>query len=223
MKFNVQKLAPILYVMAALCILGGIALLAFAVPDAASAFFSVVIAIIAILSMLLGGLIITFLFNARDNDVNFFLHDRKTGTNIRAESLTFERINSRMSYFMSRLSPTFADVWQGNVLTSEDTNFGHGDVYKPLVAYKMLYDLAELDRPEVWDLFANAAPETVETLCDIFASRGENAMAQTLMEAYTSAAETKDTAWARDFLMGNVNYFRRHMTDYVKKNIEWFY
>ena len=223
MKFNIQKFAPILYVMAALCILGGIALLAFAVPDAASVFFSVVIAIFAILSILLGGLIIYFLFNSRDDDINFFLYDRKTGTNIRAESLTFERINSRMTYFMSRLSPTFADVWQGDVLTAETSNFGRDDVYKPLVAYKMLYDLAELDRPEVWALFANASPETVDELCNIFEQAGESSVAQALSEAFEAAAETKDTAWVRDFLMGNVNYFRRRMTEYVKKNIEWFY
>ncbi len=224
MKLNVKKLAPILYVMAALFILGGIALLAFAVPGAASVFFAVVIAIFSVLSVVLGALIIFFIFNSRDDDVNFFLYDRKIGANIRAESLTFERINSRMSYFMTRLSASLAETWQDNALAaSEESAFGQNDVYKPLVAYKMLYDLAELDRPEVWQMFNTANPDTISSLCAVLDESGETSMAQTLREAYETAEGPEDTDWLRDFLTGNANYLRRRMTDYVKTNLEWFY
>lgn len=223
MKLNVKKLAPILYVMAALFILGGIALLAFAVPGAASAFFAVTIAIFSVLSIVLGGLIIFFIFNSRDDDVNFFLYDRKTGGNIRAENLTFERINSRMSYFMTRLSSSLAETWQENALgTDEEGAFGHEDVYKPLVAYKMLYDLVELDKPEIWRLFTTANPETVESLCATFEGIGETSLAQTLSEAYSSAEGPDDIEWVKDFLTGNAAYLRRRITDYVKGNLEWF-
>ncbi len=224
MKLNVKKLAPILYTIAALFILGGIALLAFAVPGATSAFYAVVLAIFAVLCIALGGLVIFYLFDSREDEVNFFLYDRKTGGNVGVEHLTFERINSRMSFFMTRLSASMAETWQENILsTSEEGAFGHEDVYKPLVAYKMLYDLAELDQPEVWQMFNTANPETIRSLCEVFEGISESSMAQTLTEAYESAEGPDDIAWVRDFLTGNVAYIRRRMTDYVKKNLEWFY
>lgn len=224
MKLNVKKLSPILYVMSALFILGGIALLAFAVPGAKSVFFGVFITIFSVLCIVLGGIVIFYIFDMRDDDVNFFLYDRKLGGNIRPDSLTFERINSRMVYFMTRLSSSLAETWQENALASnEGGTFGHEDVYKPLVAYKMLYDLAELDKPEVWRLFNTANPETIDSLCGVFEDIGETSMAQTLREAYETAEGPDDTAWVRDFLTGNTNYLRRRMTDYVKNNLEWFY
>ena len=223
MKLNVKKLIPILYAVAAVCVLGGIALFAFAVPHAASLFFGLFIGIFAGLCILLGGLILYFIYVSSDNDANFFLYDRKTGKNIDPEELTFDRINSRMGYFMTLISSSHEQLWSKNVLEQGHERFGHHEVYKPLVAYKMLYDLSELDRPETWQLFTGADPAIIRSLCETLRTVGEDTMAKTLEKAYESAADVADVEWVRDFLMGNAKYIRRRMLDYIRKNLEWFY
>ena len=223
MKLNIRKLIPAMYAVAAVCLLGGILLFALAVPNAASAFFTVMFVILAILCILLAGCIVYYIYLSSDNDANFFLYDRKTGTNSAPEDLTFERINSRMGYYMTVISSSQDEMWKKDILGRTDDHFGYNEVYKPLVAYKMLYDLIELDRPETWELFTSADVTVIETLCDVLSAVGDEAMAGTLKQAYDNAADETDTEWLRDFLMGNAKYIRRRMVDYIQKNLEWFY
>lgn len=223
MKINSKTMAIILLVAAGVLILGGIALLLFLVPGAAS-FFKVCYVIISVLCILMGlGLLFT-LYLSRDNDPNFFLYDTKTQRNVPVEELTFDRVNSRMSYFLTTLSTSQEKLWADNVLgNSESGRFGANDVYKSLTAYKMLYDLTEIDRPEGWRLFLNATPATLDALLDALEDNGEDAMAKALNHAYNSASGSDDIEWIRDFLMGNAKYLRRRMLSYVQKHIEWFY
>ena len=223
MKINSKTMAIILLVAAGVLILGGIALLLFLVPGAAS-FFKVCYVIISVLCILMGlGLLFT-LYLSRDNDPNFFLYDTKAQRNVSVEELTFDRVNSRMSYFLTTLSTSQEKLWADNVLGNSDSDrFGANDVYKPLTAYKMLYDLTEIDRPEGWRLFLNATPSTLDALLDALEDNGEDAMAKALNHAYNSASGSDDIEWTRDFLMGNAKYLRRRMLSYVQKHIEWFY
>ena len=223
MKINSKTMAIILLVAAGVLILGGIALLLFLVPGAAS-FFKVCYVIISVLCILIGlGLLFT-LYLSRDNDPNFFLYDTKAQRNVPVEELTFDRVNSRMSYFLTTLSTSQEKLWADKVLDDNDSDrFGVNDVYKPLTAYKMLYDLTEIDRPEGWRLFLNATPATLDALLDALEDNGEEAMAKALNHAYNSAAGSDDIEWIRDFLMGNAKYLRRRMLSYVQKHIEWFY
>lgn len=223
MNLNVKKLIPVLYAVAGVCLLGGILLLFLAVPNAASAFFTVMFVILAILCILLAGCIVYYIHLSSDNDANFFLYDRKTGANSSPEELTFDRINSRMGYYMTVISSSQEEMWKKDILGRTDDHFGYNEVYKPLVAYKMLYDLIELDRPETWELFTSADSTVIETLCDVLSVVGDEAMSGTLKQAYENAADVSDTEWLRDFLTGNAKYIRRRMMDYIQKNLEWFY
>jgi len=223
MKINSKNMAIVLLIVAGVLILGGISLLLFLVPGAAS-FFKVCLIIIAVLCILMGlGLLFT-LYLGRDNDPNFFLYDTKTQRNLPVEELTFDRVNSRMSYFLTTLSTSQEKLWADNTLADNGTGrFGVNDVYRPLTAYKMLYDLIEIDRPEGWALFLCATPATIDSLLDALEENGEEAMAKALYHAYNSASGREDTEWLRDFLSGNAKYLRRRMLGYVQKNIEWFY
>lgn len=223
MKSILKNMSLILLVAAAVLILGGIVMLALLVPGAASTFYKVCLAIISILCILMGVGLLFCLYLGRDNDPNFFLYDTKTGRNISEAELDFERINSRMGYFMTTLSTSLEKLWSDNALDSKPEKFGVSEVYKPLAAYKMIYDLAEIDRPEGWRLFLNASPAAITTLTDALLMNGEDAMANTLVKAYNTAAHVDDYEWLRDFLKGNKPYISRRMTAYVRKNLEWFY
>jgi hypothetical protein len=223
MKINSKNMAIVLMIVAGVLILGGISLFLFLVPGAAS-FFKVCLIIIGVLCILMGlGLLFT-LYLGRDNDPNFFLYDTKAQRNLPVDELTFDRVNSRMSYFLTTLSTSQEKLWADNILADNGTGrFGVGDVYRPLTAYKMLYDLVELDRPEGWALFLCATPATMDSLLDALEENGEEAMSKALYHAYNSASGRDDIEWLRDFLSGNAKYLRRRMLGYVQKNIEWFY
>ncbi len=224
MKINMKRLSIVLLVVACVFVLAGIILLAFLVPHASSGFYAFCLGAISVLGILCGLAILFFLYLARDNDPNFFLYDTKTAANIPASELTFERVNSRMSYFMTTLATSQEKLWVDNVLASEDAGrFGVNGVYRPLAAYKMLYDLIELKSDDGWRLFLCATRETVDTLCGALMANGEDAMANSLHHAYDSASGRDDIDWVRDFISGNEKYIRRRMLGYVQKNLEWFY
>ena len=223
MKSILKNMSRILLVVAAVLILGVIIMLALLVPGAASLFFKICLAAISILCVLMGLGILVFIFLSRDTDPNFFLYDPKTGRNIDPEDLDFDRINSRMSYFMTTLTTSVERLWSENALNSPAEKFGVREIYKPLAAYKMLYDLAEFDSPDGWRLFLNATPATIQTLTDALRLAGEEAMVTALNNAYHSAPSGEDYEWLRDFIMGNKPYISRRMTGYVRKNLDWFY
>jgi len=210
-------------IMAGVAILGGILLFPLVVAQAEAAFVATVSTILAIELILLGVAVLVFTVLSLDGDANFFLYDRKTQRNVSEEDLTFDRINSRMGYYMTMISSSQEQLWTKNVLAGENVRFGQNAVYKPLVAYKMLYDLIELDRPETWELFTGADAAVISTLCRVLSSCGEKDMSNTLMDAYEGAESIDDIEWVRDFVMGNAKYIRRRMRDYVLKNIEEFY
>lgn len=217
-----KVLTPALFAVAFVFILGGIVLLAFVVPGAAL-FYQICTAIIAILAVLIGVGVLYYLYLARDNDPNFFLYDTKTERNIDASDLTFERVNSRMSYFMSTLTTSQERLWKENVLSVNPKRFGVKEIYKPLAAYKMLYDLAQIDRPEGWQLFLNADPAALDAILEALSSNDEKDMPLKLRQAFNSATDQDDYEWIRDYVMGNSKYIQSRMMGYVKKNIEFFY
>ncbi len=223
MKINSKNMAIVLLVVAGVLILGGISLLLFLVPGAAS-FFKVCLVIISVLCLLMGLGLLFVLYLSRDNDPHFFLYDTKTQRNIPAEELTFDRVNNRMTYFLTTLSTSQEKLWADNILADNGTGrYGVNDVFRTLTAYKMLYDLIEIDRPDGWALFLCATPATIDSLLDALEENGEEAMAKALYHAYSNAASRDDSEWLRDFLTGNAKYIRRRMLGYVKKNLEWFY
>ncbi len=218
-----KKYTMIVVAVAAVLILVSIVLFAFAVPNASSSFFTACFVIIAILLLLLGVGFLFLLYLARDCDPNFFLYDTKTARNIDISELTFERVNNRMTYFMSTLTSSQERLWSENVLSANAARFGVNEIYRPLAAYKMLYDLIEIDRPEGWQMFLCASTTTINALLSALQESGEEDMLSKLRYAYNNAADREDIDWLRDYVKGNEKYISHRMLGYVQKNIEWFY
>ncbi len=218
-----KKFMPIVFAVAAGLILVGIILFAFAVPNASSAFFTACFVIIALLFVIAGAGVLFLLYLCRDSDPNFFLYDTEIAQNMDVADLTFEQVNSRMSYFMSTLSTSQERLWSENVLSANAARFGINEVYRPLAAYKMLYDLAEIDRPEGWQFFLCASTVTIDTLLATLQENGEDDMLTKLRYAYNNATDREDIDWLRDYVKGNEKYISHRMMSYVRKNIEWFY
>ncbi len=218
-----KKLTTVLFVVAAVCIIAGIVLFALLVPGATSTFFCVCFVLMAVILLLIGVAIFYLLYNSRDTEPNFFLYDTSTYRNSELDELDFGRVNSRMGYFVSTLTASPDRLWTDNVLTVNPARFGVNEIYRPLAAYKMLYDLAEFDKPEKWSLFFQASPATMDALIAALQTAGEDDMLIKLRSAYEDGGRSDGVEWIRDYIVGNKTYISRRMMGYVRKNIEWFY
>jgi hypothetical protein len=220
-RMNWKKKIPL--IMAAVGVLsfvGAILLLALAVPKADATYKRVLEVIISCLMIILSLLIAYYLYVIRDAEPNFFLFDRAKKKNIPVENLNFTIVNERMSFFLTMVCESVEELWVDNVLES-DRKLGYRRVYRPLLAYKMLYDLADKDLAEYWGFLCNAKPETINSMCGALEQGGEQEMVKAfrfIMENYRDNPEK-----IKDFVCGNMRYIRGRMLSYIKRNIEMFY
>ena len=218
---NSKKMIPlIMAVVGILTFVGAVLILCLAVPKADATYKTVLEVVIACLMLLLSLLIVVYLWVTRDAEPNFFLFDRAKKRNIPVENLNFTIVNERMSFFLTMVCESAEQLWQEDVLES-DRKLGYRRVYRPLLAYKMLYDLADKDIVTYWNLLFGAKQKTVESLCSALEQGGEQEMVKAfryIMENYRDNPEK-----IKDFVCGNMRYIRGRMLGYIKKNIEMFY
>lgn len=222
-KINWKRVLPIvLWVGLAVFAIGAILLFAIAVPHADAAYKRVLSVICAVLMLLLSLLIGAYLYLSRDTYPNFFLYDRKKKKNIPVEKLGFKTVNERMSFMLTQLAESPEALWKGDVLLFEAERFGYKSVYKPLVAYKMLFDLGNQGPDSGYWNFLKTAPQ--ENLNAIYAAL-ERAGEKKMVEAFQLILERTDGDYAKvkEFLRKNLGYIRSKMLSYVVRHIEYFY
>ena len=210
----------ILSVVGAVSFIGALLILFLLVPNADATYKRVLEIVISCLMIVLSLLVVYYLYITRDAEPNFFLFDRAKKRNIPVENLTFTIVNERMSFFLTMVCESVEQLWQNNVLES-DRKLGYRRVYRPLLAYKMLYDLADKNIAAYWDLLFAADKATVNSLCGALEQGGEQEMVKAfryIMENYRDNPEK-----IKDFVCGNMRYIRGRMLGYIKRNIELFY
>ena len=219
---KMKKWMPI--IMAALIVVGlagAVLMFAVAIPAAQGVTYKVVIeSVIAGLMIALALLAALYLLLTRDVEPNFFLFDRTKKRNIPVENLTFTTVNERMSFYLTMVCESAEQLWNEDVL-ERDRMLGLRRVYRPLLAYKMLYDLADKDIATYWDLLIRAKAETVNSLCSALEQGGEREMVKAfrfIMDNYRDNPEK-----IKDFVCCNARYIRGRMLAYIKNNIEYFY
>ena len=178
--------------------------------------FFVCAALIVILIGLLGYL----LWLSRDKEPNYFLFDKESGRNILPEELRFRTVNEKMNAYIAANFGNSEKLWLGDAWGREN-RFGTNGEYRGLVAYKMLFDLADQDHVDRWDYFAEASEETVTRLCEALSQSGDRGLAQKLI--YIRQNCGVEIAPLRSLLMGNKKYLANRMLGLVRRNIEWFY
>lgn len=173
-------------------------------------------ALIAIMILMVG----YFLFLSRDKEHNYFLYDRNRGKNIPLGELRFAIVNEKLSMYITVNFENSEKLWLGDSWEYGD-RFGANGEYRALVAYKMLYDLADQDQAELWGYFAKASEETVSCLCEVLMRCGERNLAQKLI--YIRQSCGADITPLRSLLLGNKKYLASKMIGLVRRNIEWYY
>lgn len=208
-----------LLIIAAICLIAAIVL--FVVAGNGEGYKKVLGIICGLLLLTLSVLFLLYWWLSRDTDPNFFLYNRRAKQNMPVEDLTPEIVNDRMSFFLAQISSSPEMLWSGDVL-EHNNYFGHRGVYKPLVAYKMLYDMGdkEPDSP-YWEYLENASPDVIRILCSTLERVGE----KQIVRAFQMLLEQEPVPGKqmKDFLRKNVPYFGGKMFAYVKRYIESFY
>ncbi len=215
-----KKLPLIMAIAAVLCLVGAILIFIFPVAHADATYKLVLGTIIAVLMILLALLIVVYLFLGRDTEPNFFLFDRQKKRNIDIDELSFKFANERLTFLLTTVSQSVEELWTEDILENE-LKLGYRKIYRPLIAYKMLYDLADKNLDDYWDYLIKSTPETVNSISNALAQAGETEMVKAfrfIMQNYR-----EDPAKIRNFVIGNQKYIRGRIMSYIKRNIEMFY
>jgi hypothetical protein len=171
-------------------------------------------------TLAIAALVVWHRFLSEDRDPNYFLYDPARRQNMPPEQLTFTHVNDRLNAYLAKMGESEAQLWSDGYLETR-CRFGRGGIFRPLVAYKLLYDLAEQDNDAGWSCFLNANPATVAFLCDALARCGDGEMAKTLQ--YFKAHYLRDVSALRTYLIGNRAYLKTRMMKFVAAHLDWFY
>ncbi len=208
-----------LIAIAAICLI--VAIVLFVVAGHGDGYKKVLGVICGILLVVLSGLFLLYWWLSRDTEPNFFLYNRRTKQNMSVNELTPQIVIDRMTFFLAQIADSPELLWSGDVL-ERGSNFGHRGVYRPLVAYKMLYDMGdkEPDSP-YWEYLENASEDVIRILCNSLERVGE----KQIVRAFLMILEAEPTPGPqmKDFLRRNVGYFSNRMFLYVKRFIDYFY
>ena len=182
----------------------------------------VIYRIIGVLLLIMAALLVYLLYVSRDRDPHFFLYITSTQKNMPLDQLTFTQVNERMTMFLELLSEQPGMIWSDGYLENNHRYLAK-EAYRPLVAYKMLYDLTVEDSDEWWAQLECASEDTVELVAYALQNAGESELPETLMELHRKATNREGCERLRDFLYTNQKYLRGRMLRYVKQNWEVLY
>lgn len=178
----------------------------------------VIIIIISLLSFALAAELGYFLYLLADTKPNYFLYSSQAKRNISVQKLTFDTVNSRMNRYLSGFASSEGKVWNDRVL--DNPYIEMGAEFKPLVAYKLLYGLAEKDSEAGWRCLENASDETILFICNGLAENGDKEFASNIHQMMSD--KPVNIKPVRDYLVRNRKYIQSKMFKYVYANIEKF-
>lgn len=217
---NQKKLNLILTIAAAVFAVLFVALLICGIAiEFTYTFTKVMMIIVAIVSLALAAeLAFIVWFGGKGDKPNYFLYDASIKKNVSVDKLTVQVINRRMERYFSEFAPSEGKLWTDAIL--ENPELDMEDAFKPLVAYKLLFDLADRDIENGWKCFEMASPATVDFICRGLEMNGENEIAGNLRKM--KAIVPFQVKYVRDYLVSNANYLQTKMLMYVRDNIEKF-
>ena len=153
-----------------------------------------------------------------DTKPNYFLFNSKSNRNISVQKLTFQTINVRMNRYLAAYAPSEGKIWTDRVF--DNPYLEMDDSFKPLVAYKLLFDLAERDFDAGWKCFDLASDDTVEFIAAALEMNNDNEIAKNIRQLKMN--KPTNLKYERDYLVGNRQYLQKKMFKYTVDNIDMF-
>ena len=149
---NREKLKILLIVLSSVFAALFIGLLIFGIIfDADYLVTKILVIALAVVSLVLAAEFFLFYILFKDSKPNFFLYDTSIKSNVSVDKLSFATINARMNSYFSRYASSEGKIWTEGILDNPELDMS--DVFKPIVAYKLLLDLAVMDKDIGWKCF----------------------------------------------------------------------
>ncbi len=221
MNTKLKNNLPLIFlILGGLLIIGGILVMIFGAGNS-EGLIKVLFILISVVMILLGCVCIYFITTLPSkSQPNFFLYDTASGTNMPVESLTFKHVNKKMTYFMSHIASNAKEMWTEDIIGSDSDAFGEEDIFRPLAAYKMIYDLVDRASSTMWQFYLDASDDIIVSVEDALASCGDTELGKVLRQLHKNAAG--DYTKTSTFLNNNKTYLQKKMMKYIKTNIDKF-
>ena len=178
----------------------------------------IVLIIVSVLALALSIELGYFTYLLVDKKPNYFLYNPESKRNISVQKLSFATVNSRMNRFLSKYAASEGKIWNDRVL--DNPYLEMPEEFKPLVAYKLLFGLAEKDAEAGWRCLENASEDTVRFICNGLRANNDNDFAKALENLM--AQKPVNIKVIRDYLVRNKRYIQNKMLKYAVENIEKF-
>lgn len=153
-----------------------------------------------------------------DTKPNYFLFDPNTNRNMSAQKLNFQLVNSRMNKYLSGFASSEGKIWTTGVF--DNPGLEVDEAFKPLIGYKLLFDLAERDFDAGWKCFDMASDATVAFIASAIEMNGDDEVAKNIKDL--KAVKPTNLKYVRDYLVSNRKYLQTKMYQYVVGNIDKF-
>lgn len=217
-----RKLVMIAFAAAGVlsCVGAILMLTVFRSASADSVFRTVLGSVCGVLLFMIALLIFYYVYLLVDREPNFFLYNKQTHRNISVDKLSFSVVNEKMTFYISLIDPHNELLWTTDLL-SENDRFGYRGVYRPLVAYKMLFNLIVAESDTEWNRIVSADNHQIQLLCEALEQNHEEEMTKAIR--YIHANFQNAPKKMEEFIKGNKRYLQGKMLSYAKKNIEAFY
>ena len=212
-----NKLKIILGIGTALSLCVGAVLLVLALALDMHVFPRIILILVSVVAVALSVELGYFTYLMMDTKPNYFLYNSQIKRNISVQNLTFQTINVRMNRFLSGYAASEGKLWNSRVLDNPYLEMPRE--FKPLVAYKLLYSLADKDAEAGWGCLENASEET---LLFIYNGLNMNNDKDFALNFAQLVKRPMNINTVRDYLIRNKRYMQSKMTKYVIENIDIF-
>ena len=179
----------------------------------------ILIVICSILLLVLSFIYIYIIYLSIDKEPNFFLYDRILKRNISLSSLTWKIIDDRLNGYISEKFGGILSLWTSNLIC-DARQCGYNGALQPLIAYKMLCDIALDQDGTYFELFENTDINNIYSIGYLLEKNGDNDMSRAII-SYRSRGGNSEKFYK--YLRSNAKYIQSRMVIYIRNNIEKFY
>ena len=211
-----KKVKLIIGISAIVALVIGIALLCVALFAGLNTASAIIMGIVAGLCILLSGELGYMFWINKDSKANYFLYDPTTKKNVSVQKLNFAVVNARTGRYLSHFAPSEGKIWNERVLDAVEVDAE----FKPLVAYKLLFSLADKDVDAGWKCLENASSKTIVFICEALNSNSDFEFSNNFGKMM--AEKPLNMPMIRDYLVRNKKYMQSRMLKYVVENIDLF-
>lgn len=211
-----KKVKIIVGVAAAVALIVAIVLLLVSLLAGLQTPAAVILGIVAGLSFILSIELGYMFWLNKGSKANYFLYDSTAKKNVPVQKLNFSVVNARTARYLSHLAPSEGKIWNDRILDDADIDAE----FKPLIAYKLLFSIADKDVEGGWKCLENASNKTIVFICEALNANSDFEFSNNFGKMM--AERPLNMPMVRDYLVRNKKYMQSRMLKYVIENIDLF-